>query len=431
MPSDDRADDGDGMRADEPAPSDEPGPSDEPAASDELPRRDEPAGRDDGHGRRRFLLGAGVIGVAGATGAAAGHLAADRPPTAPPPPVPLAVGGLPVIEPAGSGRGDAAVVNRAVEQAAGTVRAGEELTGGGLVVLAGGSFTVDEPIVLRPGVVLAGSGWGTQLVRAFDGGPMVTFQASGGPVPGAYGAELRDLALNGRRGDHGGRDDHGVVLDATNPDDDGWTDPNCRVLDVRIAYCAGHGIVVARHPGSGGTTSRACRVSGCFVLACGGDGFRLEGSDAVVEGCYSSSNDGAGFAVAAGNVTVTASKASFNDGSGFVVDGQRAVLGSCQAQDNQPDGFRLTRTSGCSVTGCQADTNRRANFRLDGVTASALTGLVAVHRDAGRFGRPSDGGIVLGGGSRDCQLIGCSPRSAGGLAGSLGGRPADVLVPET
>jgi hypothetical protein len=383
---------------------------------------------DDSPDRRRFLRDAGVVGVAGLGGGIAGYLASGG-------------GGSKTVHEVGGSSGTdkpakvfvlpgsttAAAVNDAIDAAAEPHGGGGGLPGGGLVVIGGGDVNLDRPVVLRPVVVLAGTGWGTKLIRSFDGGPMVTFQAGGGAEPGAYGAEVRDLFLVGGQAAYRSNDNVGILLDATNPKGHGWTDPNCRIHGVRVSYCAGHGIVVASHPGSGGTTSRACLLSACFVSGNGGDGFNLDGSDAIVDSCYSFSNTGAGLSIEAGNVTVTASKASYNDGSGFVVASQRAVLTGCQAQDNQPDGFVLRGTSGTTVTGCQGDTNRDANLRIANTTASAVTGFVSVHRDAGRFPAPTDAGVVIGAGTSGCLISGVAPSDAGGSKGEHGDNTVQLV----
>ena len=208
-----------------------------------------------------------MVGIAGIGGAAAGYLAFGRRRRRT---VVREVGATGGADGASKvfvlpGSTSATAVNDAIDAAAEAHGGGGGLPGGGLVLVGGGDVEIDRPVVLRPGVVLAGTGWGTKLIRGFDGGPMITFQADGGAEPGAYGAEVRDLFLVGGQAAYRDAANVGILLDATNPKGHGWTDPNCRIHGVRVAYCAGHGIVVASHPGSDGTTSRACLVADCFV----------------------------------------------------------------------------------------------------------------------------------------------------------------------
>ena len=302
--------------------------------------------------------------------------------------------------------GDAATnvraINEAIDAAAKSRgRQGGVLPGGGLVQLPDGVFKVEAPILLRAGVLLAGTGLGTVMQRSKDDGrPMVTF-ADNSPVGGAG---IRDLFITGLKGRHGKPGNDGVVI----PEKGTGFRGNVVLTNVLLTQHAGSG-VVSRQIG--------CRLEGVLVQHSGRDGIELFGSDSFAHHCQVSDSD-AGYRITGGNSHVSSCYAYYNNGSGFVVTASRVVMTACVAQDNQPDGF-VFRTTGATVSGCQADTNRVSNFHLVAAKESAFTGLSSVWRPGARFPAPTGGGIRIEGSPAGVLLTGVSPASAGGVVGSL------------
>ena len=294
-------------------------------------------------------------------------------------------------------------INDAIEAAAkARGRQGGTLPGGGLVQLPDGVFKVDGPILMRAGVVLAGTGLGTILQRAKDDGrPMVTF-AAGSPV-GAAG--VRDMYITGLKGRHGREGNHGIVI----PDHPSGYRGNVVLSNLLVTQNAGSGVL---------SQQIGCRLESVVVQSSGADGIVVEGSDSFVHLCQVSNSD-AGYRIEGGNPHLSLCYAYYNDKSGFVLNTSRAVISACAAQDNEPDGF-VFRTTGSTVTGCLADTNKVTNFHIVSVSDSTLTGLSSVFRPKGRYpAAPSGGGIRLDGSPERVLISGVSPATAGGIVGSV------------
>jgi hypothetical protein len=313
--------------------------------------------------------------------------------------------------------GDAATnvrnINDAIDAASKSRgRTGGSLPGGGLVQLPDGVFKLNAPVLLRAGVLLAGTGLGTVLQRSQDDGrPMVTF-ADGSPV-GAAG--IRDMYITGLKGRHGQAGNDGIVIPAGASGFRG----NVVLTNVLVTQHAGHGVV---------SKQLGCRLEGVVVQHSGGDGIVLEGSDSFAHLCQVS-NSKAGYRIEGGNAHLSSCYAYYNDQSGFVLNTSRAVIVGCAAQDNEPDGFAIVRTTGSTVSGCLADTNKVTNFNVIAASDSAFTGLSSVFRSRGRYpAAPSGGGIRLEGKPQRVLISGVAPKAAGGVVGSVAASSISQLV---
>jgi hypothetical protein len=304
------------------------------------------------------------------------------------------------------------VINGAIEAAANARgRQGNTLPGGGLVQLPDGVFKVDGPILLRAGVMLAGTGLGTILQRTKDDGhPMVTFADSS--AVGAAG--VRDMYVTGLKGRHGQPGNHGILV----PERTTGFRGNVVLTNVLVTQHGGSGVV---------SQQIGCRLEGVVVQHSGADGIVIEGSDSFVHLCQVSNSD-AGYRIEGGNPHLTSCYAYYNDQSGFVLNASRAVIAACAAQDNGPDGF-VFRTTGSTVSGCLADTNKESNFHIVSASDTAFTGLSSVFRPKGRYpAAPSRGGIRLEGNPARILISGVSPASAGGVVGSVAAGSVSQIV---
>jgi hypothetical protein len=303
-------------------------------------------------------------------------------------------------------------INDAIEAAAkARGRSGGSLPGGGLVQLPDGVFKLDGPVLMRAGVLLAGTGLGTVLQRTKDDGrPMVTF-ADGSPV-GAAG--IRDMYITGLKGRHGQSGNDGVVIPANASGFRG----NVVLTNLLVTQHAGNGVV---------SKQIGCRLEGVVVQHSGGDGIVIDGSDSFVHLCQVS-NSNAGYRIEGGNAHLSSCYAYYNDQSGFALNTSRAVIVACAAQDNEPDGF-VFRTTGSTVSGCLADTNKVTNFHVTAASDSAFTGLSSVFRPRGRYAAaPTGGGIFLEGNPQRVLISGVSPASAGGVVGAVAAGSISQIV---
>lgn len=300
------------------------------------------------------------------------------------------------------------------QTAGGVFQGGATAPGGGTVVLPAGVIVVTN-LVLGHRVGLVGQGWGTVLFQAAGSvGPVVSNRFDG-TVHAKY-CRVAHLAIHGNRANQGSATgNHGVqftgdqTFNYNSTLDEDW-DSVCRVEDVHILLCAGHGVFV-----QGGSQTFVLSVK---VRSVDGNGIRV-GFDTHVEACDVGWAGLAGFYVDGDSTRLSNCKSWYSgragsnaNGHGFywssnVGSGSASAL---TAQDNYATGFLVEYAKHVALSSLEAQDNDYGNTSaaalwLKGAYACMVASLTASCRYSGGTGAgQQDTAVQADNGAVKCEV---------------------------
>jgi hypothetical protein len=231
-------------------------------------------------------------------------------------------------------------------------------SGGGTVLLSGGTFTIGAPIsVSASNVSLEGTGVSTLL--NVPGGTNITYaiEVTG---TGTVEVKLRRLYIQMQRSDSSGT---GIYIDTP------WsvTDTQHVLEDVYINGCPNNGVQVPAN-----ADTRVLLFNRVHAKNCGGNGFYFAYpsiTDSVFIGCIADTTADNGFYLGGANNWLTDCKAFYcgsagGSNHGFYIVGYNQYFEGCQAQDNYQSGFYGDNSGdatygsfGCIFVNCSGDDN--------------------------------------------------------------------------
>ncbi len=303
------------------------------------------------------------------------------------------------------GTDDEVQINNALERAAAlSSRDGPTLgEQRGTVMLTGGRFEIDAPILMRTGTRLTGQGYLTEL-RANN---ITSSSGAGSNVAmiklydtGTHLVEVDHMWLNGDWAG-GGSSCHGIAFEtgsgthSTYPDTN--PDANIRIHSMYIyAFTTGtrHGIFLD-------DDMRGSDISNIQMRSISGDGVYALGSpDSRMTQVHIGTVDGDGIHIAGGNWELSTCKTFYCDGWGFNITSGRQTLAGCQSQDNA-SGFNLSANH-IAAAALTCDTSSADGIVIDGDFINAV-GMTVFVRGGGRYSTQTNG-IRMTSGSTDCHV---------------------------
>lgn len=253
--------------------------------------------------------------------------------------------------------------------------------GGPGTVLLNGRFNISGSILMRHGIVLAGSGLNTMITAVSMGsvGMIQLFDFNTGLT------QVRDLTLWGNFA--AGGTSHGIYYINSSGGVDGNIstyspgnnpDPSHRIDNVYIkAFTTGtrHGIFLDDN-------CRDTNIQRARIFDCSGNGLYLNGASDGKFQQVIASNCNVGFNVAGASNQFTQCKSAFADTDGWVISSSRAHLTGCHSQDSGRWGYNVTGATP-TLSSCVADSNQR----LDNTGGGFLLNSSGLYSDLDAYDR--------------------------------------------
>lgn len=326
------------------------------------------------------------------------------------------------------GTGDQVEINAAIDVAAPLQSRNALMPAGaqqrGKVVLTGGRFSCSGPVLMRTGVHLAGSGWGTEVrsVGVTSAGLIQLADVND------HAMIVSDLYLYGNWS--AGGSCSAIDFDSTGSVNSGGvanypsTSPDNYYIirDLLIDAFTGGASSVNRHGIylHGGGYHRGPMVSGCTIRNIGGSGiFKSSASDGFIERNHIGTVGGSGIRVSTGNCKLANNKTFYCDTYGLYVTSGR---GTCVGFESQDDATGVYVDAGpFTLSGITIDTWSPTGSGLRiGSDRVVVAGFNAFWRSGGRY-ITSGNGLQWDAGITDCRIDGIIDPTS--LAASTSGTP--------
>lgn len=288
---------------------------------------------------------------------------------------------------------------------------------GGTVELSPGTFNMSGPIGMRPRMRLIGSGRAT-ILKAMDAWNSInTPDKNGGIVEanslGIDKAHIASLAINGNW-----RNIHGIYFNVTEKwFDDGSPDSANTFTDLYVYQSKLDGVHLT------GSRMRATCLSRIRVWNVGGYGYFLNNNDSFYSQLETGSSGNSGFCIKKANNRFTNCKAWYSDGHGFQIQSVRNEFSACESQDNEKHGFSI-EAGQVTLNSCHADSNSWNRHAPSNAYSGfyikryhnyvQLIGCQAYDKNEGDRGNWQGYGFELGGKNDYCQIIGSTKDNAMG-----------------
>jgi len=272
----------------------------------------------------------------------------------------------------------------------------------GRVLLTGGQFVIESPILMYTGTTLWGSGNLTQLVNT-----NITSSAGAGTNiatiklfdTNTHLVEVGHLWIDGNWAS-GGNNSHGIAFETGSGTHSAYPDTNPDA-DIKIhdLLITGHDNAGTRHGIFLDDDMRGSIIDRVQIRSCSGNGIYLLASpDSHISNVHIGTIDGSGIVLAGGNNKVMNCKAYYCDSWGLDVQSGRCTIGSFESQDNA-NGVRLSANH-INASGIVIDTSNTEGIYIDGdhIHADAVVFL----RASGRYASQTRG-CYMQAGSTNCH----------------------------